>query len=125
MRSLYHMFETIHHSEIELLEVFVTSKGGIYQSDMKNCLYLDFSGKTSKLSYQSLNDLKKIIDKVDLGHMCTLIEHADIEIILLKDNCFVLSGLQVIYLKEILHGAFTMFRLNHMIKDCLDRLVAS
>jgi hypothetical protein len=119
------MFDTIHHSEIELLEVFVTAKGGIYQSDMQNCLYLDFSGKTSKLSYQSLNDLKKIIDKVDLGHMCTLIEHADIEIILLKDNCFVLSGLQIVYLKEILHGAFTMFRLNHMIKDCLDRLVVS
>ncbi|MEJ7780874.1 MAG: hypothetical protein WKF68_14935 [Daejeonella sp.] len=107
----------------ELIEVFITLKGGIYQCDKENCLYLHFSGKTFKLSIQSLNDLKKIIDKVDLGHMCTLIEHADIEIILLKDNCFVLSGLQVVYLKEILHGAFTMFRLNHMIKDCLDRLV--
>ncbi len=117
------MFEKTPDADVELMEVFITSKGGIYQSDRQNCLYLDFSGKTFKLSFQSLNDLKKIIDKVDLGHMCTLIEHADIEIILLKDNCFVLSGLQIVYLKEILHGAFTMFRLNHMIKDCLDRLV--
>lgn len=109
----------------ELIEVYITSKGGIYQSDKENCLYLSFSGKTSRLSFQSLNDLKKIIDKVDLGHMCTLIEHADIEIILLKDNCFVLSGIEIIYLKEILHGAFTMFRLNHIITDCLDRLVIS
>lgn len=109
----------------ELIEVFITSKGGIYQSDKENCLYLYFSGKTSRLSFQSLNDLKKIIDKVDLGHMCTLIEHADIEIILLKDNCFVLSGIEIIYLKEILHGAFTMFSLNHIITDCLDRLVIS
>jgi len=109
----------------ELIEVFVTAKGSIYQSDVENCLYLTFSGKTSKLSFQSLNDLKKIIDKVDLGHMCTLIEHADIEIILLKDNCFVLSGIEIIYLKEILQGAFTMFRLNHIITDCLDRLVIS
>ncbi|MFA5244812.1 MAG: hypothetical protein WC380_05880 [Pedobacter sp.] len=109
----------------ELIEVFITSKGGIYQSDKENCLYLCFSGKTSRLSFQSLNDLKKIIDKVDLGHMCTLIEHADIEIILLKDNCFVLSGIEIIYLKEILHGAFTMFSLNHIITDCLDRLVIS
>ncbi len=109
----------------ELIEVFITSKGGIYQSDTENCLYLNFSGKTSRLSFSSLNDLKKIIDKVDLGHMCTLIEHADIEIILLKDNCFVLSGIEIIYLKEILAGAFTMFRLNHIITDCLDRLIVS
>ena len=112
-------------SSVELIEVFITSKGGIYQSDKENCLYLSFSGKTSRLNFQSLNDLKKIIDKVDLGHMCTLIEHADIEIILLKDNCFVLSGIEIIYLKEILHGAFTMFSLNHIITDCLDRLVIS
>ena len=107
----------------ELIEVFVTSKGGIYQSDKENCLYLDFSGKVSKLDFKSLNDLKKVIDKVDLGHMCTLIEHADIEIILLKDHCFVLSGIEIIYMKEILQGAFTMFRLNNIITDCLDRLV--
>ncbi len=106
-----------------LIEVFLTSKGGVYQSDKENCLYLNFSGKVSKLSFQSLNDLKKVIDKVDLGHMCTLIEHADIEIILIKDNCFVLSGIEIIYLKEILQGAFTMFRLNHILTDCLDRLV--
>lgn len=109
----------------ELIEVFITSKGGIYQSDKEKCLFLTFSGKTARLNFQSLNDLKKIIDKVDLGHMCTLIEHADIEIILLKDHCFVLSGIEIIYLKEILHGAFTMFSLNHIITDCLDRLVIS
>ena len=118
------MIET-RHSLNDLIEVFTTPKGGVYQSDEENCLYLEFSGKTSKMSFQSLNDLKKIIDKVDLGHMCTLIEHADIEIILLKENCFVLSGIQVIYLKEILQGAFTMFSLNHIITDCLDRLVVS
>lgn len=119
------MSEKVGTAEVELIEVFVTGKGGVYQCDKENCLYLDFSGKVSKLNFQSLNDLKKIIDKVDLRHMCTLIEHADIEIILLKDHCFVLSGLQVIDLKEILHGAFTMFRLNHILKDCLDRLVVS
>lgn len=109
----------------ELIEVYLTSRGGIYQSDKENSLYLNFSGKVSKLSFQSLNDLKKIIDKVDLGHMCTLIEHADIEIILLKDHCFVLSGIEIIYLKEILQGAFIMFSLNHILTDCLDRLVIS
>lgn len=119
------MIEVGHFVRQELIEVYTTSKGAIYQSDTENCLYLTFSGKTSKLSFSSLNDLKKTIDKVDLGHMCTLIEHADIEIILIKDNCFVLSGIEVIYLKEILQGAFTMFSLNNIITDCLDRLVVS
>lgn len=108
-----------------LIEVYSTAKGGIYQSDEANCLFLDFCGKNSRLSFTELNDLKKIVDAFDVAHMCTLIEHADIEIILLKDHCFVLSGIQVIYLKEILSGAFTMFRLNHMVKDCLERCVAS
>lgn len=108
----------------QLIEVFVTAKGAIYQSDEQNCLFLEFSGKTSQLSFTELNDLKKIVDAFDVAHMCTLIEHADIEIILLKDHCFILSGIQVIYLKEILNGAFTMFRLNHMVKDCLERCAA-
>lgn len=112
-------------SSSELIEVFITAKGGVYQSDVEKCLYLTFSGKTSRLSFQSLHDLKKVIDKVDLGHMCTLIEHADIEIILMKDHCFVLSGIEIIYLKEILQGAFTMFKLNNIITDCLERLVVS
>ncbi len=125
MRSLYIMLKKAETAEFELVEVFVTDKGGVYQCDRENCLYLDFSGKVSKLKFQSLNDLKKIIDQVDLCHMCTLIEHADIEIILLKDHLFVLSGLQVIDLKEILQGAFTMFKLNNILKDCLHRLVIS
>jgi hypothetical protein len=119
------MLEMIRTAESDLIEVFITGKGGVYQSDKENCLYLDFAGRTSRMSIQSLTDLKKIIDKVDICHMCTLIEHADIEIILLKDHCFVLSGLQVLDLKELLQGAFTMFRLNHILKDCLDRLVIS
>lgn len=110
-------------ADSKLIEVFVTAKGGVYQSDAQNCLFLNFAGKVTKLNFSELNDLKKIVDKFDLGHMCTLIEHADIEIILLKDNCFVLSGIQAMYLKEILQGTFTMFRLNNMITDCLERLI--
>jgi len=107
----------------ELIEVFTTIKGGVYQCDKENSLYLDFSGQVHKLNFQSLNELKKVIDKVDLGHMCTLIEHADIEIILIRESCLVLSGLELVYLKEILQGTFAMFRLNNMLQDCLNRLV--
>ncbi len=119
------MFEMIRSAEAELLEVFTTKAGTIYQSDRQNCLFLDFAGKQYKLSYQSLNDLKKIIDNIDLEHLCTHTLHADIEIFFIKEHCFILTGLEVIALKEILQGAFAMFRLNHIIKDCLDRLVVS
>lgn len=111
--------------EAELLEVFKTNTGTVYQSDKQNCLFLNFTNKQYKLSYQSLKELKKIIDNIDLEHLCTHTLHADIEIFLLKEHCFILTGMQVIALKEILQGTFAMFRLNHIIKDCLDRLVVS
>ncbi len=119
------MIRELYSVSDEMIEVYVTDKGGIFQSDRESCVYLYFSGKSYKFSIQSLNDLKKIIDQVDLGQMCTLIEHADIEIILLKDHCLVLSGIEIVYLKEILQGTFTMFRLNSLVTDCLNRLVIS
>lgn len=109
--------------QADLLEVFNTNAGTIYQSDRENCLYLDFACKQYKLSFQTLNDLKKTIDKIDLEHLCTHMLHADIEIFFIKEHCFLLTGLQVIALKELLQGTFAMFQLNHIIKDCLDRLI--
>ncbi len=111
-------------AEAELLEVFTTKAGTVYQSDRQNCLFLEFADQQYKLSFRSFSDLKKIIDNMDLEHMCTHTLHADIEIFFLKEHCFILSGLQVIGLKELLQGAFVMFRLNHIIKDCLHRLAA-
>ena len=107
-----------------LIEVYRTEKGGVYQCDSRKCLFLDFGGQVHQMNFQAFNELKKIIDQVDLGHMCTLIEHADIEIILLREHCLVLSGIQIVHLKEIIQGSFTMFLLNHILEDCLHRLAA-
>ena len=117
------MFEMIRSAKTELLEVFKTNAGTVYQSDKQNCLFLNFAGKFYKLSYQSIKDLKKTIDNIDLEYICTHTQHADIEIFFLKEHCFILTGIQVVALKEILQGTFAMFRLNHIVKDCLHRLV--
>ena len=112
-------------AEAELFEVFTTKSGIIYQSDRQNCLFLDFGGKRYKLNIQALKDLNKMVDRIDIEHLCTDTSHADIEILFIKEHCFLLTGLQVIALKELLQGTFAMLRLNHLITDCLDRLVVS
>jgi hypothetical protein len=109
----------------ELTEVFKTNTGAVYQSDEQNCLYLDFAGKHSKFSFKGLNDLKKKVDKIDWQFMLVNTEQADIEIILQNDHCFILNSLQIAALKELLQGTFAMFQLNHIIKDCLQRLVTN
>ncbi|MDB5120951.1 MAG: hypothetical protein JWN56_2169 [Sphingobacteriales bacterium] len=113
----------IHIKDLELLEVFKTNFGTVFQSDKQNCLYMDFDGKVSKFSFKALKDLKKTVDKIDWQYMLINTEQADIEIILQNDHCFILNSLQIAALKDLLHGTFAMFQLNHIIKDCLHRLV--
>lgn len=107
-----------------LSEVFSTIHGCVSQCDYKRRLVLSFGGGDLTLSFQELSDLKKRLDLFDIEDMLLNPRHPDIEIILLKDNCLILSTLQIIVLKELLQGAFVMFRLNHMISDCLHRLVS-
>lgn len=107
-----------------LIEVYSTSQGAVYQSDSENCIYLSFAGKTAKYKLGCLIRLKKVIDSISLERMMD-VNHPSIEIIFLcgAEDCFVLDTKEIIELKELLKGTFTMFNLNHMIKDCLQRLV--
>lgn len=107
-----------------LLEVYSTPQGAVYQSDAENCVYLNFAGKTAKYKLGCLIRLKKVIDSISLERMMD-VNHPGIEIIFLcgAEDCFVLDIKEIIDLKELLNGTFTMFNLNHMIKDCLQRLV--
>lgn len=107
-----------------LIEVYSNSNGSIYQSDLDNCIYLNFSGKTAKYKFACLQRLKKVIDKVDLVRM-TDVDHPGIEIIFLcgAEDCFVLDIKEIINLKELLDGAFTMFQLNSILKDRLHRII--
>ena len=112
---------------IQFTEVFSTTAGAIYQSDSENCWYIDFAGKLARFDYRNLLKLKKAVYDIDIeARLLNPHQSADLEIIFICacDHCYVLSLLQIIKLKEILSGTFTMLALNHIICDRLYRVVS-
>lgn len=107
-----------------LIEVFSTTEGSVYQSDRENCVYLNFSGRQAKYKFACLQRLKKVVDGISLERM-TDVNHPGIEIIFLcgAEECFVLDVKEVISLRELLNGAFAMFELNSILTDRLNRVI--
>lgn len=108
-------------------EVFATHSGTVYQSDAERCLYLDFAGKVARFDYLCLARLKKAVEQVDIERMLhDTSPRGDIEIISICacEHCYILSAIEILSLKELLQGTFVMFKLNHLINDCLHRLPA-
>jgi hypothetical protein len=111
----------------ELVEVFKTEAGSIYQSDSENCWYVDFAGKLARFDYRCLLKLRKAVYHIDIeAILLDNTKSPDIEIVFICacDHCYVLSVLEIIALKELLQGTFTMLELNHIIYDRLHRLPA-
>jgi ABC-type protease/lipase transport system fused ATPase/permease subunit len=108
-------------------EVFSTKNGAIYQSDSESCWYIDFAGKLARFDYRNLLKLKKAVYQIDIEDLLlNSTKSADLEIIFICacDHCYVLSLIQIIKLKELLQGTFTMLELNHIIYDRLHRLIS-
>lgn len=112
---------------IHFTEVFSTKHGAIYQSDSERCWYIDFAGKWARFDYRNLLKLKKAVYQIDIEDLLlTSVKSADLEIIFICacDHCYVLSLMQIIKLKELLQGTFTMLELNHILYDRLHRIVS-
>lgn len=109
----------------QLINVFSNNHGAIYQSDKLNCFFVDFGGKFARFNCKSLQKLKKIIEDVDVEALLLNTRKADFELITFNgcDHIYLLSPLEIIAFKDLLQGTFTMFKLNHLINDCLYRLV--
>ncbi|MXV15019.1 hypothetical protein GS398_06885 [Pedobacter sp. HMF7056] len=109
-----------------LTEVFHTKHGSVQQCDKSHQWLIEFAGKSAKFDYRCLLKLKKAVYSIDIER--ALLDTAavpDVEIIFLCacEHCYVLSVAEVIALKELLQGTFVMLELNHLITDCLNRLV--
>jgi hypothetical protein len=120
------MQQTLSLPSIQFNEVFSTKNGAIYQSDSEGCWYVDFDGKLARFDYRNLLKLKKAVYQIDIeGLLLNSTKSADLEIIFICacDHCYVLSLIQIIKLKEILQGTFTMLELNHIIFDRLHRII--
>lgn len=107
-----------------LHEVFRTDTGVIFQSDAERCLLIDFDGRICKFTFPNAVRLKNAIDTIDIDKILLDSYSPVIEIISLHgcEHVYILSVLQIIEFRELLHGTFVMFQLNNIIKDCLYRI---
>jgi hypothetical protein len=108
-----------------LVEVFRTESGCVYQSDVENCYYVEFAGKTVRFKIKCLFRLKSIVDNIDLARMAADTRRAsDIEIISLCacEHCYVLNLPQIVAFRDLLAGAKVMLELNSIIHERLHRL---
>ena len=108
---------------IELTEVYTTKFGSVHQSDSENCWYINFGGRLARYNYSCLIRLKKAVESIDVEQM--LLQGTDTEIISICacEYCYILSPVEIVAFKELIQGAFVMFKLNHLIKDCLCRVI--
>ena len=113
------------YDDLKLSEVFTTRSGGVYQSDSESCWYIDFAGKVNRFDYRCLLKLKKAVYNIDVDAILLKSgKSADIEIVFICacDHSYVLTVLEIIALKELIAGTFTMLELNHIIHDRLYRV---
>lgn len=121
------MQPTLSLPSVLFTEVFSIEKGAIYQSDNEGCWYIDFAGKLARFDYRNLLKLRKAVYQINIEELLlNSNKSADVEIIFICacDHCYVLSLIQIIKLKELLEGTFTMLELNHIIFDRLHRIVS-
>jgi len=109
----------------ELVNVFSNNHGAVYQSDKLNCFYIDFGGKFARFNCLSLQKLKKVVEQINIEDLLLNTKRADFELVTFNgcEHIYLLSALEIVALKDLLHGTFTMLKLNHLISDCLYRLV--
>ena len=106
-------------------EVYATDNGVVFQCDLEKCWYINFAGKLARFDYRNFLKLKKAVYQINIEEkLLSSDQTADVEIIFICacDHAYVLSLLQLIQLKELLQGAFTMLELNHIIYDRLHRM---
>lgn len=105
--------------------VYQNEQGSIYQSDKLNCYFLDFGGKFARFNFSALHKLKARISKVDLEAMLLDMRNPNFELITFHgcEHIYLLNVTEIVALKDLLQGAFAMFKLNTLINDCLYRLV--
>lgn len=110
---------------VDLLEVFQTKNGSVFQSDVENCWYVDFAGRNNRFDYRSMMKLRKAIYGIDIESLLLNSDKApDLEIVFICacDHCYVLTLMEIIAFKELIEGTFVMLELNRIIHDRVYRL---
>ena len=112
------------HQKIQsqLIEIFKTDSGVVYQCNHKNIFVVEFLGHRSSFPIINLFDFTRRISSIDINEMLYgTSPKSDIAIIMPQyiDRCFILTLKDVVTLKELLCGAKVMIQLNSMVNECL------
>jgi len=110
----------------QLIEVYKTQHGGVYQCNTKNAFCLEFGNSRSFFKISDFLNFIKKINGIDIAEMAkNTSRHADIAIVMphYTERCFVLTITDVINLREIVNGAKFMLQLNSILRECMTTLV--
>lgn len=99
-------------------EVFKTENGAIYQCDRTSCFLIEFAGHRSSFNVLHFISFKRKVDQIDIAELL-LSDSPDIIIInpCGSERIFALSILQLLQLKELLHGTMAMLELNSILHE--------
>lgn len=97
--------------------VFETETGCLFQSDEKERFYLTMTESLIEFRPCELIAFKRKLNQVDMANLLSATT-PDIEIISLPscDRIFALSIHDVLALRELVNGAFTMLELNSILR---------
>ncbi|WP_207434229.1 hypothetical protein [Sabulibacter ruber] len=105
-----------------LLELFRTAYGAVYQCNRYNCYFVEFAGGISAFKVQDFLTLKQQVDAINVEEMAKDPSRAlDVHILMpyRSERCFVLTLTDVLHFQELLQGAKVMLSLNSILYECL------
>lgn len=105
-----------------LVEVYKTPYGAVYQCSNQNCYWLEFAGNTTAFKVGDFLSFRKTVKAIDISQMIIdSSRNADFVILMppRTQRCFLLDINDLLHLREILDGAKFMIELNSVVKECL------
>lgn len=111
----------------DLIEIYRTSKGCVYQSDREKKFYLEFNGSITTFSVTSFFNFRKKVAKVNLASMAQNTGKAwDFAILTPSETerVYVLTLCEIVQLKDLLAGTSVMLELNSILQERLNSIYA-
>lgn len=107
-------------TKTNLIEIFRTTQGAVYQCNRRNCYWIEFAGGISPFALPDFKILKKQLEAINISEMAQNTHRiADVVILMphRSDRCFVLTLTDVLYFRELLQGAKVMIELNSLVYE--------
>ena len=102
-----------------LIEIFKTEFGSVYQCDQTNHFILEYAGRLTEFKPTNFIDFTKRVFAIDLHDMASnSARHADVAILMPQytETCFLLTISDTIRLQRILGGAKTILNLHTLLR---------